>query len=817
MIKISGLDKYFNKNKSNEIHVIDDLNLKLPDKGLISFFGRSGCGKTTLLNVIGGIDDYDRGSIDINGKNITKRNRDFIRNKNIGYIFQNYCLDVKCTVLENVLNALLIAGLKDAEKNKEKAILALKCVGMDKYINRNVTDLSGGQQQRVAIARAIVKGPNIILADEPTGNLDEENTLLIMEILKELSKEKLVLLVSHEKELVEKYSDKIIQIVDGKIVSQLKNDPKEKFEAGIKKNIYLEDLPKKEIDIDGVKIEYYGDLYNKAASIIIVANNGKLYLKTNDKNVNVVDNTTEVKIFEKHEHEKESVVKMDIQNFEQINSKRNGKLYTFKKSFKDGLNYTFGKKKKGQKKLRWFFALLAIVFVFISAKIGGQYYAQNEMKYTVNDNGVYISFNNGEEKQLIHENLDQTLIVKNQYTNLETFNLKVNGYEEVSIGLNTKGYMLPLSTCKNKKYVKGKEAQSIFDAVISTSLANDILKDNTYSFINDYDSIMGMCITKNSGYHNGINIAEPLGYENSLYYETPLVYKIVGIFESNDKVVCVNDVNLVNTYSVQVLDGRYLNIKPVSYMKNEYKINQGEGIILHNSKDKINYENVYTSDWNKNIFDSYKIVENKTVDEYIEPCLVLNDKDYLKYCVYNTFNTTNVIMLYEDDEAKRIELINSLSTKYPGAKIMDKEEFIDDQKEELNQKNQAYYMMFVLILLLFAIIIFFIMRSNMFNKIHEIGISRAIGVNKSNIVFKFFVESLSLVTTIVFIVHLIFSAIFWKLQTSVATIMTSFYLPIWLYLISIGLLFITISLAAILPVLIALRNTPAQLLSKYDI
>ena len=131
MINVKGLNKYFNKKQSNEIHVINDINLNLPNKGLIALFGKSGCGKTTLLNVLGGLDDFDKGSIYIDDEHFTAKNRDYIRNKKIGYVFQNYCLDSNYSVLETIENALIIAGANAKSKDlKEKAILALKCVGM---------------------------------------------------------------------------------------------------------------------------------------------------------------------------------------------------------------------------------------------------------------------------------------------------------------------------------------------------------------------------------------------------------------------------------------------------------------------------------------------------------------------------------------------------------------------------------------------------------------------------------------------------------------------------------------------------------------
>ena len=167
MIKINNLLKIFNKNKSNEVRAIND------EKGLVAIYGASGSGKTTLMNALGGLDKFDGGEIIMDGNVYKKSVDDEYRIENIGYVFQNYLLDEKLNVYQNVAQGLRTIGIKDEEVIFKRVMVALDNVGMRDYFKRNITTLSGGQQQRVAIARAMVKGAKIILADEPTGNLDE--------------------------------------------------------------------------------------------------------------------------------------------------------------------------------------------------------------------------------------------------------------------------------------------------------------------------------------------------------------------------------------------------------------------------------------------------------------------------------------------------------------------------------------------------------------------------------------------------------------------------------------------------------------------
>ncbi len=219
MITLTNVNKYFNRHKKNEIHIINNTSLEFEDTGLVALLGISGSGKTTLLNAIGGLDRVNKGKIYINGKKITQRTAhtvDKIRNLNIGYIFQDYKLIDNLTVFENVAIALKMIGLKDKEETKKRVYYVLERVGMYRYRNRPAKMLSGGERQRVAIARAIVKNPNIVIADEPTGNLDSKNSLEIMNIIKAISKERLVILVTHETELAKFYASRVIEVQDRK-------------------------------------------------------------------------------------------------------------------------------------------------------------------------------------------------------------------------------------------------------------------------------------------------------------------------------------------------------------------------------------------------------------------------------------------------------------------------------------------------------------------------------------------------------------------------------------------------------------------------
>lgn len=214
MITVKNVTKiYEDKTKA-----LDDVSVVF-DSNFISIIGQSGSGKSTLLNLIGGIDTVTSGEIIIDDFNIANLSSDELaeyRNKHIGFIFQSFYLDSNYTVIENVMIPLIIGRVNKNDRIK-MAEEALKKLGIYELRNKLTTDISGGEAQRVAIARAIVNNPKVILADEPTGNLDSKNGQIVMELLKEISKDRMVIMVTHNPEYT-KYSDRIITISDGKIV-----------------------------------------------------------------------------------------------------------------------------------------------------------------------------------------------------------------------------------------------------------------------------------------------------------------------------------------------------------------------------------------------------------------------------------------------------------------------------------------------------------------------------------------------------------------------------------------------------------------------
>ena len=220
MLQLQHISKIY-KTGNQEFHALKDISIRFRENEFVSILGQSGSGKTTLLNIIGGLDQYTSGDLLIQGKSTKQfkdRDWDSYRNHTIGFVFQSYNLIGHQTALSNVEIAMTLSGVSKAER-KKRAIEALERVGLKDHLYKKPNQMSGGQMQRIAIARALVNNPKVVLADEPTGALDSETSLQIMELLKDIAKERLVIMVTHNPELAQAYSTRIVQVLDGNILS----------------------------------------------------------------------------------------------------------------------------------------------------------------------------------------------------------------------------------------------------------------------------------------------------------------------------------------------------------------------------------------------------------------------------------------------------------------------------------------------------------------------------------------------------------------------------------------------------------------------
>lgn len=779
MIKVENLLKVFNKKKSNEVRAIDGVTLEFPEKGLVAIYGASGSGKTTLMNALGGLDKFDGGEIIMDGNVYTKSVGDKYRIENIGYVFQNYLLDERLDVYQNVAQGLRTVGVRDEEVIFDRVMTALDNVGMRDYYKRNVTTLSGGQQQRVAIARAMVKGARIILADEPTGNLDELNTRTVMELLKAMSKNCLVIVVTHEEDIIERYADSVIEIKDGKVNTHSEG-AKTVRETSDKTKIFLGDKEKKEYSEGSVQVEYFGE--EKPLRLTLVNHGGRLYLACENSDVKFVDKDSEIKLVRKTRAEyiqQESEVRdLSLNTLGDGDKGKIGQVFGFGQSLKEGFANAFGKNKKRITIFTCTVIIFMAAIVFILASFGRSYYAYNNV---------------GSE---YHPKLISTIIGKNDVKSIEEFASK-NNYDieywylapnnsEISISVSGFESFYDIET-----YFSGVACNSVEKAKESKVLAGnaDNLKEWNDIAISKKvaDTVLGR-FAQETGFTE-------LGYDfllNSKTYmltQTPIKLNVVAVVDSDCEYFYLNEA-LINMNALMLdLDVRYglSAADDEIFLPSFYKDAYGEEE-YHTISGK-EYKVIYSDVVKERCLNARELASLKeNFDSIREVYFISSDADEFSVALRDSGILVLSNMIYS-------KAIASESTKLYALQDMIREGVV--------------FAIFVVILLASVSLMFY---ASMSLRVKEIGLYRAIGVSTKNILFKFFVESLALVIVSVVSVYLLIG-----LPIAVLSGGQILYLPWWLYLSSFVFMSGIICFFAVLPVMIFLRKSPVQILSKYDL
>ncbi len=284
MIQIDHLNKTYDRGHRGANQVLHDISFTLPETGFVCILGASGCGKTSLLNAIGGLDSFDSGKLSTGNVQVSRygtRAYEAERNRSFGYIFQNYYLLMDHSVGYNVYLGLHSLDLSHREK-LSRVRLALQAVDMERYIRRTVGELSGGQQQRIAIARALARKPRIIFADEPTGNLDEANTLNICTLLRKISKQSLVVMVTHEERIANFFADRIITLSQGRIQNDTTQWQRKDLAAEGAKTLYAGDYSQQTLQAEGIQLRLLREPGAAPVELTLLAAKDRIVIKLSD-------------------------------------------------------------------------------------------------------------------------------------------------------------------------------------------------------------------------------------------------------------------------------------------------------------------------------------------------------------------------------------------------------------------------------------------------------------------------------------------------------------------------------------------------------
>mgnify|MGYP004501135937 CR=1 FL=1 len=815
MIKIEKVNKYFNKGKKNQIHVINNTTLEFGKTGLVALLGHSGSGKTTLLNSIGGLDKINKGKIYVNGQKITRRSSykvDKIRNLNIGYIFQDYKLLDNMTVFENIAIVLKMIGIKDKNEIKKRVDYVLESVDMYRYRNRLASMLSGGERQRVGIARAIVKNPNIIIADEPTGNLDSKNSLEIMNIIKAISKDKLVILVTHEVELAKFYASRIIEIVDGKVEKDYENTEEKDLDYRLDNKIYLKDFEKIEnIKQDNINLDIYKE-NEDSLNLQIVIKNGNIYIKSNDKKVEVIDENSIVELVDDH------YKKIDKTIFEQYNynldkitdkniKTRYSSIYSIPKSiingFKKILSYSVLKK-------------ILLIGFFVSAMF--VLYAISNIAGTLNTKDEdFISRNkNYLEVKLPRLNVDQFL----EYEQNENINYILPGDSKVSFAIKFDDYY---QTSKLDGELAG--SLSTINMLNQSNIVEGRLPQNEYEIVIDRMTVDKMLNSNNGISHAGIkNASQLLGKKVSI--PNMEKFEIVGIVDLKSPSIYTNESVfnniLCNTNQTENMAGIVIDTSEqeksqeniINYELKLDTITLKKGRLPENDYEVIvNISNQSNMKLNKKIKTIVNDTELTVVGYYDSET---NDNSYLvneNTAKYKLISESQNLVIYPKDEAK---VTNEFDEKY---NLFVENTYENDKKAYLKEQSSSRKSAIIfagIILAISLVEIYLMMRSSFLSRIKEVGILRAIGVKKSDI-YKMFVGETIAITTSVSMLGIIFMSYILNCLIQIRQLSKMFIINFQVIGLSILLIYVFNIIVGLLPLFRVLRKTPAQILSRHDL
>ena len=819
MLKIEKLNKYFNKGKKSEIHVINDVNLELGETGLVALLGESGSGKTTLLNTIGGLDKVKSGNIYIDSKKITSKSSykvDKIRNLNIGYIFQDYKLIDDKTVFENVAITLKLIGIKDKEEIKRRVNYVLEKVGIYRYRNRLADSLSGGERQRVGIARAIVKNPKILLCDEPTGNLDSKNSLEVMNIIKAISKERLVILVTHERNLAEFFASTIIEIADGKILNIKDNTHENNLDYQIDGKIYLKDFENHEsFSKDNLNIDVYGS-DDKPLNLKIVIKDNNIYINSNIKEIEVVNEQSNIEFIDEHY---KTIDKKELENYS----------YDFKETFNTDIptKYSsifnlFTLVTNGFKKIFKFSKLKKILLV-------GFFIAGIFAMYSVSSIFATIKV----------DDIDFVDINKN-YLTAKVGNIKVDDYLKYESNANI-NYILPsdsvisvqLSTSdffqlqNSDVYLTGSIAdkqllnqENIILGDISNNVNTFVIDEMNAQRLIDSDDAKMVGITKIDDLLNRkVNI--PIlgeftitGISNtgspSIYMDNSLFINILYLCNKKDSDIIDGFYPVTEVYDDEIGTQNKTGLLDYNLFLKDITIKEGR-LPVNDYEVIVNIDNSYEMPLNKEIDTKINDKKLKVVGYYESHTVSykLVNNNMIKYSLIEKAKN---IAIYIKDKVNTKEYFSSNNITLQDSYEYSKNLYLANRSDTIKANLTSAG----IVLIISLIEIFFMIRSSFLSRIKEVGIYRAIGLKKIDI-YKMFSGEIIAITTLANVPAILLTAYVLNTISKVSYFSKYFVINIPIILLVIIGIYIFNLVIGLIPIFTTIIKTPASILSRYDV
>ena len=815
MVKLEHVNKYFFRRRRNEIHVINDTSMFMEKTGLVALLGPSGSGKTTLLNVIGGLDKPGSGKVYVNGKKLNgffSGKTDKIRTLNIGYIFQNYNLVDNMTVFDNVALALKMTGIKDKKEIEEKVNYVLEKVGMYRYRNRFADMLSGGERQRVGIARAIVKNPAIIIADEPTGNLDSRNTLEVMKIIKSISRDRLVILVTHEEQLADFYASRIIRLRDGRVISDELNDHDDSLDYRIENKIYLKDIEDHSRLDNGV---FNVDFYNESDGTLdldIVLRNGNIYIRTNnpENRIEIVDDDSAIEFVDDHyrklTQEEAMEQAIDLTRLETDRKRRYRSILNpwtlIRRGFRTVASYNVLKKVL----LAGFcisamFITYAVSMFFGVTNITDDEFAGADKSYltVVGKNisvNTYLGYEANDEYRYVMPGSSQIAMNMNfdQYIQTKDVVVTLAGSLSDSEKLKRDDLKCGRLPENDREIVVDKQ---VLKKAIDEQSTVELGAGKIRSFLDREVTV------ENMGHFTIVGVSDLL--TPCIYADRDQFINLIANCLDGDEYNELGDLSGEEEDDIGLIDYKLkkskVTLKKGDWPKDNYEV-------------LVNYKNKDDSDFKigKKIKEKVNHHRLKIVGYYTDPYdsdFLLVNNEMIKYSLLKSKENVTICPVNKEGALNRF--------KEEGVNVKDtyqqsRDRYIKDKWASM----KAMLIMAAVILAISFIEIFLMIRASFLSRIREVGVYRAIGVKKRDI-YKMFSGEIIAISTLASLPGVIIMGFILKKVSSLSLLADMFMIDPKIIGICIVIVYVLNLLVGLLPVWKTIRRTPAAILARNDI
>lgn len=808
MIRLEHITKVFHKNKRNQCIVANDISLTFEPTGLVVVLGASGSGKTTLLNIISGMDKFDKGRLifdDVVFDSYNQRKWDTIRKHKIGYVHQNYHLLKELSVYKNIEPILRMQGITDPGMIKERIIRLLSTVGLSQYSDRLVKQLSGGQQQRIAFARALANNPMVILADEPTGNLDSKNTIELMNVIKEIAKTRLVIMVTHEQQLCDYFADRILEIENGTIVKDYHNDMVTSLAYHQEHILQLREFQKTSLENSEIHLNRYTKPgSSEPLELELFERNQTLYWKFRSQSIlrtKYIGDDSEIIVQDGTEATSQTINPFLLADLLPSEPSSNpSHVFSWKEIARVASRklHVF----RGGGKL--LFGVLMLVGMIISISVGliGELYHVEPPFSTVDPHYITVTMDHSTyaEVQAISllPGVDQVVLINQPFS----FMLSAEPYYEVHTSIRVSAVPIDILFLDAETIVYGRMPQG-YEVVIDQSVANAIIRDNAERGIDDFDDVL-KCRFKLQT--NGIDL--DLAQDSALYFS------ISGIADNGSQSVWMSEELMYSLVVPRLVDVRLLG--------DDFHIVSGtmpatSTYVMLND----HFPSVLTGDTPDSVGIATGTYYIAGIYEYVVDGVSYNLQnamittlDHIKerYYIYqySYFFGFELFVYATDVEAA---LVSLREAGYSATANVFEPSLAQQLKLE---ENRNLYWLGIGGLLMSAFSILLIMRSSLIARMYEVSVYRSIGISRKEIRRIFLMEIL-MITSLSSVIGFALMMFLLSYASSTLSQVSIAYFTLPSLLLGILGMYAINWIFGMIPIQLLLAKTPSNIMKQSDI